>query len=237
MKNIEIEINELISNLTSPRLFWIRTDDVGIYSEKFNTLCDLFSKYNLPVLFAVIPSKLERQTIDKLKTLNNYVISQHGYSHKNFSKEYQCELSDNRNLDDVLSEMKLGKKLLKEVFQDDFYSVLTPPFNKIDPKCTNILKNEFDCVSIFANSTTSFRKDFNPNIDIINWHINSFENKEFVLNQIKKSLINFTHIGMCIHCEYLDDESFKILDEIFSYLTSNSMITIDFDTFKRHLIV
>ena len=237
MKNLEIEINELINNLTEPKLLWIRTDDVGLYTDKFNRLCNLFSKYNLPVIFAVIPTKLEQSTVALLNTLDNYVISQHGYSHTNYGTNYQCELSDTRNLDEVLLEMKQGKAMLKQVFKDKFYSILTPPFNKIDTECSNLLKDEFDCVSIFADSTTIFNKDFNPNIDIINWHINSFENKEFVLKQIKKSIINFDSIGICIHCEYLDDESFKILDEIFSYLTSKSMINTDFNAFRRKLII
>ena len=133
MKNLEIEINELINKFEKPRLLWIRTDDVGIFTDKFNTLCDLFTKYNLPVVFAVIPTKLEEKTINKLNQMSNYVISQHGYTHKNFSLSYQCELSDNRDTMEVLNEMKEGKEYLKKVFKDKFYSLLTPPFNKIDP--------------------------------------------------------------------------------------------------------
>lgn len=237
MKNLEIEIDELINNFEEPKLLWIRTDDVGIFTDKFNTLCDLFSKYNLPVLFAVIPTQLQQQTIDKLNNLDNYVISQHGYSHQNFSSSYQCELSDSRDLKKVITEMKEGKELLLKTFGNDFYSVLTPPFNKIDPECTKLLKEEFDCVSIFANSTTSFKKDFNPNVDIINWHIGGFENKEFILKQVKKAITNFDHLGICIHCEYLNEESFKILDEVFSYLTSKNKLVTDFDIFRRNLIV
>lgn len=237
MKNLEIEINELINKFSKPRLLWIRTDDVGIFSDKFNTLCDLFTKYNLPVVFAVIPTKLEQQTIDRLNKMDNYVISQHGYSHENFSSTYQCELSDTRDTTEVLKEMQEGKELLKQVFKDKFYSLLTPPFNKIDPECTNLLKDEFDCVSIFANSTTIFKKDFNPNIDIINWHIASFESKEYVLKQVIKAINNYEHIGICIHCEYLDENSFKVLDEVFSFLTSKENITTNLDLFKRYLIV
>lgn len=237
MDKIENEINEIINNFSKPKLLWIRVDDVGIYSNNFSKLVNLFVKYDLPVVYAVIPSKLEQQTICLISKLKNFVISQHGYSHKNYSLEYQCELADNRDIKKVLTEMKKGKKLLQQTFGNKFYSLLTPPFNKIDIKCAKFLEKEYDCISIFANSSTSFKKDFNPNVDIINWHINAFEDKNFILQQIKKSLINFDHLGVCIHSEYLTENSFIILDEIFSFLTNNTKIKTDYEILKKYLIV
>ena len=111
MDKIENEINEIINNFSKPKLLWIRVDDVGIYSNNLSKLVNLLVKYDLPVVYAVIPSKLEQQTICLISKLKNFVISQHGYSHKNYSLEYQCELADNRDIKKVITEMKKGKKL------------------------------------------------------------------------------------------------------------------------------
>lgn len=236
MNNLKNEIDLTIKNLSKKVLLWVRVDDVGIYANNFELLCKMLVKHNIPVLFAVIPSLLDANTIKVLSSIKTGIISQHGYSHLNYNSSYQCELSDNRDLNILLKEIRNGKNYLKQTFGDRFYNILTPPFNKIDSRCANILKDEFACASIFGNSKTVFKKDFNPNVDIINWHINKFENENFILKQIQNALNNYTYIGICIHSEYLNKESLTILDDLFSWMTTKQNVSTDFKLFKELLL-
>lgn len=230
MRNLKEQIDYVIKQSNHKILLWLRVDDVGIYTEKFKKLCRLIKKYNLATIFAVIPSKLEKETVIALGELNSYVISQHGFSHENYSSvEYQCELSDTRNVKDVLTEMQLGKDILQKTFHSKYKNILTPPFNKIDDNCAKVLKSYYDIISIFGNSKTDFAHDLNPNVDIVNWHENRCGNKEFVLQQILKSVTNYNHIGICIHSEYLNRYTFKMIENIFTWLVKKDNIISNFN--------
>ena len=152
---------------------WVRSDDISSFDDRFCRVMDLYKKYYIYTVFCAVPTVIDKKCFDYIKGYPNFDISQHGYSHKNFKStlglEYDIELSDRRNIDTVLSQVLEGKKKLEDLSEQKI-DILTPPFNRIDPYTEKRLSEYYSTLSTFGDHKSSFSRDLNPCIDIIDWN-------------------------------------------------------------------
>lgn len=206
--------SELIKNIEQSDediYFWIRNDDVYEYSDNFKKILFLYKKYEIDVIYAVIPTILEENLIPNLYKAT---ISQHGFSHKNYSSNGKCELSDERDQKEVLFEILKGKSKLENLFNKKI-TILTPPYNKIDSEIEKILKEHYVYLSTFGTNKSLFKKDINPYVDIINWKIKKFGGKNFCDIQIIRAMEKTNNIGICVHHDLIEKEGYDYLDNLF----------------------
>lgn len=199
--------------------FWLRCDDIGIFTKNFSAFDKLVKKYKIPTIYAVIPTQLESKTVKLIKKNKFVWVSQHGYEHCNHAGKQKCELVfDQELIENVLTE----KENLKNIFPKQFVNILTPPYYNIDNKMSDVLKNHFDCISLFLDKSATFAKKLNPNVELVDWSVkNVFAGDNYVNNQIKKCSKKYDHISLCVHCEALDQAGFDYLEQFFKLVNKN----------------
>ena len=207
---------------------WIRNDDVSSYDDNYRKIIELYKKYGVPTIICAIPTIIEANCLYEIKDCDNFVLSQHGYSHKNykniFSLAYSIELCDKRDRKEVIKEMLYGKEKLEKLSKMPV-DILTPPYNRIDKNLELELSSYYKILSTYGNNTSSFEKDLNPCIDIINWNTGSFD-KEHFIKKLKEKIGKLDEVGICIHHNFLTYEDILFLDEIFSNLESNNNVVL-----------
>ena len=218
------ELYKLLDSIDSKLDFWIRCDDVGKYDENTIRLIELFNRYDMDVILCMIPTIIDEKYKDYIAS-GKFILSQHGYSHKNRASVGKCELSDERDGNEVLDEMFLGKKKLIDMFNQEV-EVLTPPFNKIDSNTQILLKDHYHTLSVFADHKSCFREDRNPYVDIVNWHQREFGGEEFSNRQILKAMNHTDSIGICIHPNCLNEAGFNYLENLFEMLSSSKGVKV-----------
>ncbi len=208
--------------------FWIRNDDVSKCSPEFLKILNLYKKYTLKVIFAVIPTIFEKSAIDLISDDEYFVIAQHGYDHKNYLKNtslnYKSELCKERNEDELIRKILQGKRMLCDVSKRDI-NIMVPPFNHIDFSVASLLSLHYDTLSVFGDHSSNFKNDVNPNIDLINWRREIFDIDDFEKRFIK--LLNTTNnIGICIHHNFLNNKAFEYLEKLFSFICECNMSNV-----------
>lgn len=207
---------------------WIREDDVSICSDEYCKMIELYKKYNISTVLCAIPTTIKKDCFELIKGSDNFVISQHGYSHKNYksiySLDYSIELCDRRDRNKVIEEVLRGKSIIEEL-SSKRVKILTPPYNRIDRILETNLSKYYLVLSTFGDNESCFRRDLNPSIDIINWQTRRFD-KEHFINEFNKKTIDYNDIGICIHHNFLNDDDIKYLDDFFSELSENDNMVL-----------
>ena len=232
MDNISKTLFNLLNNKDIN--FWIRNDDVGLLSKNFERINSLYLKYKMPVIYAVIPTKLSSGVIELIKTNPYSFVVQHGLKHQNNSFGAPCELCDKNLVNDLLVE----KEKLKKIFGKQFLDVIVPPFNSITNDFADAIKPYYNAVSTFLENKTSFITSFNPNVEMINWkNYNKFRNSTFVCKEINKAIENkYQYIGLCVHHELLGNRGFYFLECLFKTLSKIKSISCDTEFILKNLI-
>ena len=214
-----------IINKISARSFeriWFRDDDVGKRSKKFYKLNKLFKKYNIQICYAVIPNSLCQDVQECILKNRKCLVFQHGYSHQNNSKTNKMvELSDDVDAVYLKSLMLKGKEQLQLKFAGQFKEILVPPYNNIDEKIQDKLKDYYEGCSTYKHNKTKFKKMFNPNCDIVDWENNNVT-LEYISSQIDKVQGNI--LGVVIHHKYIDKLGFKFLNKLLKYIVKNKIV-------------
>lgn len=114
----------------------LRLDDIEFDTPNLKRFLKITK--DVPLMCATIPKTIEDNkgadddVIPLVKKYKNITIVQHGYDHNNRSKEGEkkCEFPSNRNIDDIVSDVIKGKKILENNFKKQFFSVFIPPWNR-----------------------------------------------------------------------------------------------------------
>ena len=67
---------------------WVREDDVSTCSYQYYQMIEIYKKYNISTILCAIPTIIKKECFDLIKDSNNFIISQHGFSHKNYRDIY-----------------------------------------------------------------------------------------------------------------------------------------------------
>jgi hypothetical protein len=114
--------------------FWWRDDDAIEPTPPLERLLELASAFRLEVGLAVIPAAASDSLAAALAGCPFVAVLQHGYRHKNHAPpgEPAIECGGARPVEEVLDEMRLGYRRMRQLFSSAFEPVLAAPWNQID---------------------------------------------------------------------------------------------------------
>lgn len=132
----------------SARLF-IRNDDVWTLDREFRFFFDLAIDRGLPVVYAVIPGKMDQGLIRFLrrakgKTPQLLDIVQHGWVHANHCVDagIKYEFGALRSLKSQRDDIKQGLKKMRLAFGKHFIPAFVPPYHGYDERTLQVLHQE-----------------------------------------------------------------------------------------------
>ena len=134
--------------MVSARLF-IRDDDVWTSDKNFRFFFDLAIDRSLPVVYAVIPGKMDKGLIRflrraKEKTPHLLDIVQHGWVHANHAAngETKYEFGTARSLKSQHEDIQQGVKHMSLAFGDHLTPAFVPPYHGYDERTLQVLDEE-----------------------------------------------------------------------------------------------
>ncbi len=134
--------------MASAHLF-IRDDDVWTLDREFRCFFDLAIEREIPVVYAVIPGKMDKALIRflnraKEKTPQLLDLVQHGLSHANHSpqKEMKYEFGASRSVECQREDIRQGLQKMRQAFGKNFTSAFVPPYHGYDERTLKILAEE-----------------------------------------------------------------------------------------------
>ena len=132
----------------SARLF-IRNDDACRPDSAFRFFVDQAKEYELPVVHAVIPGKMDQGLIRflcraKEKAPHMLDIVQHGWAHANYSDDGKAkyEFGPSRAYSIQQEDIRLGKKKMRQAFGACFTPAFVPPYHGYDERTLKVLDEE-----------------------------------------------------------------------------------------------
>ena len=132
-ERLEREIDAWAATGREATLWW-RDDDAVAATAELDRLLDLTGRAGIPVALAVIPARAEAELAARLSYARDVSVLQHGYAHRNHagpgSRAVEC--GGARGLEEVVTELRLGRGRLAGLFAERFLPVLVPPWNRID---------------------------------------------------------------------------------------------------------
>jgi len=118
------------------KYLFIRDDDVYKYDEKFLNVFNLFKKHKIPVIYGVVPKLIEKKLanfLNKEKKRNPHLLDivQHGWSHKNYSKDTKnkYEFGPSRSYFQQKQDIKRGYLKMRRLFGKNFTPAFIPPYH------------------------------------------------------------------------------------------------------------
>lgn len=110
-----------------------RDDDLDEPIQSFQDYNQLMAKYEIPIAYAVIPSRLTKENaifFRNLKSSYNIEFLQHGWSHTNHNvhgdKKAEFSVRDKKIEHE---EIARGYKVMEELFENDFTPIFVPPYH------------------------------------------------------------------------------------------------------------
>lgn len=208
---------------------FIRDDDVFELSQKLEEFWQLSSKWRIPVIFGVIPKKIDSSTVKfllraKRKEPELIDIVQHGWEHKNYgSGKNKYEFGDFRTYNQQKKDILKGRKLMEKYFGEEFFPAFVPPFHGYNKETLKIIDQlRFKIFS--GGKKTNLKKtnflDLPARISLNKYT----KEKAFTLSleEIAKRIveeINFSPLnvwGVLLH--HKDIEDFKIVNKTIKIL-------------------
>lgn len=156
----------------APR-FWLRDDDAVEPSPALDRLLDLAGSFEIPLLLAVIPARATDALARRLETEALVSPCVHGYAHRNHMppSEPAVELGGDRPVEEVLSELRIGRARLGQLFGDRLSGMLVPPWNRISAEvAARIDQCGFTGVSLFSWRVSGAPlPHLNTHVDVVDW--------------------------------------------------------------------
>ena len=172
--NLEAELALWASHGTPARL-WLRDDDAVQPTEALNKLALLTGQFDVPITIAVIPFFVREELMTFVRQHLNFSVALHGHAHTNHAprSEKKCELGLHRARQIVLDELTGDRAKLAGMFDDRFFNMLVPPWNRISPA----LVAELGSCGLQHLSTFGWENfpgrgsicQLNTHVDIIDW--------------------------------------------------------------------
>ena len=213
---------------TAPVYVFFRADDVGVPSEQFARLMDLFSRHQVPLSLAIVPAWLSRPRWQNLRKLGQrspalWCWHHHGWRHVNhepFGKKQ--EFGPCRPLSRIRSDLTKGRSRLENLLDNDFCPVFTPPWNRCDIRTLELLKAfRYRAVSRNQGSlppSPAGLSDFSVNIDLhTRKEVNPATGWERLFTEIDQA-VSSGLCGIMIHHRKMNDLSFTFVEILLQIL-------------------
>lgn len=220
---------------------FLRDDDIDEDEETLRQLIDISLANSIPLNLQIIPHHLTASTIRLLKQQKKFhptllELNQHGWQHLNHEKEgKKCEFGFSRTFEQKFEDISRGKTLLEEVFEDKFYPVFTPPWNR----CAEDTFKVIDRLGfkVFSKDkggqpVTGFRfREISTTLDLYRWKGGPvMRSQEEIVRQLVFQIENLRVIGILLHHKVMNQKAFNFLDILLCVLRKYS--NIRFHTFQ-----
>ncbi|MCM8797659.1 MAG: DUF2334 domain-containing protein [Candidatus Omnitrophica bacterium] len=146
---------------------FIRDDDVYRYSKIFLELFNFLKVHHLPVVYAVVPAladSLVIQILNKEKNRNPFLfdIVQHGWKHKNYSKNllHKYEFGHLRSYRQQEKDIRMGYQVMSRLFANNFLPAFVPPYHGYNQDTLKIIKTMKIPVFSAGKPTGIVQEDF-----------------------------------------------------------------------------
>ncbi len=216
--------------------FWWRDDDAQKPTEQLERLLVISGRHRAAVSLATIPHGVQVSLAEALSGRDQVSILQHGFSHRNYAlfTERKMELGWHRDGEQILGQIQMGLGELEGLFGEQLVPVLVPPWNRIDSRVVEKLKNTgLRGLSTLGPRKQKFAaqglKQVNVHVDIINWKQGRcFAGENNCIEQIiahlsakRAGLVDPDEpTGIMSHHLVHDAECWAFLDELFGFLLS-----------------
>lgn len=218
---------------TNNPFVFFRADDIGVPSDNFTRLIELFQKYSLPLCLATVPAWLtETRTEVLLKITGNskqWCWHQHGRMHRNFEREgKKQEFGPARSAQILDEQIRLGNNRLKSLLGDKLQPFFTPPWNRCSEGALNALARQgFQAVSRSKGAKPQpppSLPDIFVNVDL---HTRKEINGELAFNALLVELETALASGCCgimLHHQCMNDKAFTLLDTLLELIKEKNTI-------------
>lgn len=215
---------------------FFRADDIGFPGKKFFRLMDIFLHHRLPLCLAVVPCWLSVKRWEILREIDDkapqlWCWHQHGWSHRNhepYGKKQ--EFGPGRDQDEIKKDILSGREKLAGIIKDRFTPVFTPPWNRMDIRSLDILKESgYKAVS---RQRKSARKemipdglfDFFVNVDLhTRREVLPEDGWEALFDEFSDALQTGV-CGIMIHHQLMNSACFDFLEILLGTLKQNSSV-------------
>ncbi|MCP4432639.1 MAG: hypothetical protein GY806_16830 [Gammaproteobacteria bacterium] len=187
-------INELDlwQNAGKTANFWWRDDDAIEHTSQLEQLDQFSRKHQVPVSIAVIPARLQDSLADYLDGRHHFQVLQHGYAHRSHAAKgvKKIELGGELDNDNLAGDLRAGFDIMKKAFVGHFIPVLVPPWNRIEERCFDVIKNTgFAGVSSMWARKKAYPTpgllQVNTHLDPVNWrHDRGFIHQHAAIRQL-----------------------------------------------------
>lgn len=210
-----------------PTIFF-RADDIAIPSLPCRNMLKIFAELDTPLALATVPAWSTSSHVESLLSIypeknHLWCWHQHGWSHINHAKEgRKCEFDDDRAYDESAEELRQGLNILTSLFEDAFYPIFTPPWNRISESNIEILKDiGFKAISRTATAPyQNILQDIPINVDL---HTRSELTAASGWNSLLSELSNGIASGRCgvmLHHDRMNNASEEFLQRLLIILQS-----------------
>lgn len=207
---------------------FFRADDIGIPSNNFDIMIDLFLKHEVPLCLATVPSWLSVKRLEALqkKTGKNnslFYWHQHGWLHKNYEQRgKKHEFGPSREKSIVKDNLLNGKLRLQTVLQEEFNAFFTPPWNRCTQETLECL-TELDFKGLSRSKGAKPESPANlPDIQInIDLHTRKEPEPETALEKLEQEFhqaIDSDRLGIMLHHQRMNKHAFQLLETLLLHI-------------------
>jgi peptidoglycan/xylan/chitin deacetylase (PgdA/CDA1 family) len=217
--------------------FWWRDDDLNEPTIALERLMSLREKFDIPLTLAVIPDNVDPALIDYIEGCE---LVQHGVTHVSHAAagEKKTEFPQTRDVQEMRQQLAAGKDRLTELFADDFFPFLVPPWNRISNEALHLLPElGFVGVSRFkarpaACPLPNFA-EINTHVDPVNWKDgrSAFEENVILQNVIetlknrRSGIVDASEpTGILTHHLMFDEALWEMTYKLISFLSSHKAV-------------
>lgn len=117
---------------------WLRDDDAVAWTPQLDRLFEAAG--DVPIALAVIPASAERSLVERVKSLSQVGVLQHGWRHINHLAPYgPSEYPAQRRDEEVAAEFRAGRKRLSDMLGNQALPVFAPPYHGFDDRFLPLL--------------------------------------------------------------------------------------------------
>jgi len=224
--------NGLAQGNGSAALFF-RADDIGVPSQHFSQMINVFRKHRMPLCLAAVPSWLTSRRLHQLRQITGnstgFCWHQHGWLHKNHEPSgKKQEFGESRPLEKIEKDLLRGKDRLEQLLGKSSFPLFTPPWNRCGATTLQLLADHgFSGVSRSRGATPS-SPDCLPDIQVnVDLHTRKESDAAVSLGNLLKEMqlsIAGGTCGIMLHHQLMDDQAYIFLEKLLQAVSQFSNI-------------
>ncbi len=217
---------------TGPIPIYFRADDIGVISQSFKDLLELFSRYQTPLCLAVVPAWLTSRRWAAMTTICDvssalWCWHQHGWRHQNYQLSgKKCEFGSDRSVEAISTDILKGRSRLQTIMGPSFSPFFTPPWNRCSEQTLiQLHKTGFKAVSrdrIVGLYPSSPIIDLPVTVDLHTRRERDGISCLLAMACDLESAVKNGTVGLMIHHQRMNSNSFALLEGLLELITRTS---------------